>query len=426
MNDSVEDSDPKTHYPTPRARIQEDVEIKSDSKIPTPRPRIQASNEQVAALPASERSVRSSLEDDDGIVRDDPKPFAIFYRTKPIELDAESSKLLSGKVEEGQPEEILVIQDVNSTEEDSSSVEVIKQPEISNDEIQRYIDEIDREFKEKNPQKPEVKDTVVDSWGLRKYVVKDNEPSRPNRFRREAANSKSATSNNDKNSKIPPVGNEKIENVHEASGGLSYNVGFEDSKAKGPKPTISSPRHKREASKSAAAQTPSSNTDKNQLPPMKNDKTEIPPLSSNNDKATKTTIPSPKHKRDAQLVQVSDNLKEDTVKELTKSPLEKDAWFKPVHENTDLNESSSESEELTSSDKLLPKTSFKNHYDENQKTFDEVLHKSMKDHEKKNPSDEDNKNVYTQEVQRLPHKGPTLKTPFLAVDPPLPRYNFNI
>jgi hypothetical protein len=270
----------------------------------------------------------------------------------------------------GQPEMVLVIQDVDSIEEENAPNETVKQnKEVSTEEIQRYIDEIDQAYKGKIVPHSEVQDKVVDpALGLHKYVIKDKDSkAAPSRPRREAVKAdKPLTAPQQPSNKIPAVDGEKISNERKTSGGLSYNVGFEPAKAS--KPQLSS-RTKREG---------------------------------------------------ARPVAITDMEKPDEMPELPKVTISKDhrPWFKAASSLSTEDSSSSESAEVIHPDPQLPKLDLPTDEDG---TFSEVLHKAMKSHQQAaEQQDNNSSNVYTQEVNRLPHHGPTIKNPnpFLAVDPP--------
>lgn len=306
MNDNV---NAKT-YPTPRPRIDE-TNANSNSKldIPTPRARIEP-------LPENE-SINK-------------KPFDIVYHAMPIKLDSE----INDEGVRGQQEQILIIEDVSSSEED------VKNDEISNAEIQKYIDAVDAEIRRKGPQQ-EVKEKIVDAkLGLRKYVVSDYEAS-----------------------KVKP------------SGGLFYNIGLGDAKASKPMSNIV---YKREAPKDNRGSMSSDNGK------VTNERKTSGGLSYNigfgDAKASKPELSSsPRHRRSI---------------EVTDQQNETQKWHKSLHAD-------SSSEELTRPDQQA-----------NQKIFDEILKKSMKDHQKQD-------SAHIQQVQRLPHRGPTIKnSSFLAIDPP--------
>jgi len=365
----------KEIYPAPRTRIEvSDSESNStnDSKhpIPTPRARIQPSKDTLQ----STRITRSSSEsnealNDTKILNNDSKPFAFVYHARPIDLDSDQSI----ELENGQPEEILVIQDVSSEENRGLNDKTVQGKEISNAEIQRYIDEIDREYSQKKNSTIEVKDKVVDpSLGLRKYIVNDNSAGR---FSREAVKAvvppvSQSSNNKAQTEKVSAVDGEKISTERKTSGGLSYNVSFEEPKAA--KPSLS-PKSKREANR---------------------------PLFILDHK-----------KEDVSDESLSQNLTE-LFKAIKGSSEESKEDFSI---KSDSNESS---EELTKTDQELPLIPFR---EQNEKTFDEVLHKMMKEHAKNENLTAENKEdgVYQQEVQHLPHKGPILKnnSNVLAIDP---------
>lgn len=349
-------------YPTPRPRVQEiDVKVGPNAQVLVPRPRVEEEEISEEALPA-DKNVKIPVEDDSipvrekpNIIRDDPKPLPLAHRFNSDEkFKVEDSRKLVYP-----PESILVIQeDDDSSEEKGTDQE----KEISDTEIQRYIDEIDRQYKGKLVlRRPEVSENVVvyPSSDLRKYIVKDD--PKFDRFRREAVKPqtppKEVYSAKDKD--VPSIDGGRISNERKTSGGLSYDVNFEAAKAT--KPKLGSRTKREDAQRIVISDT----SDLEELPKVFSEKTNF----------------------------------------LDSEPLSKE------------DDSADSSEELTRPDKhLLQKLNRDDQKEgeDNQKTFMEVLHKSMKGKDAKESD------IFQQGVNRLPHRGPFIKNPnpFLAIDPP--------
>ncbi|KAI6172114.1 hypothetical protein M3Y98_00937400 [Aphelenchoides besseyi] len=231
-----------------------------ENGYPTPRPRVDPNSRFLAS-----RTNRASIEDEkfpsdlsvENRAESVLKPLNSNYEVK-LNDDAEfvksfdhvrsnESKQNSIVPANGQKEVVVEFSlDSDITEEESESMEdddegekdgtkneakEVKPTEnlkASDDEINRYIDEIDREYANRANPNTQVKDEVVDPiLGLRKYVVASEVPPR---VRRDAV----------------PQSPGRVSNQHEGAGGISYNIDFEPAKAA--KPQLS-PRPKRDDSK---------------------------------------------------------------------------------------------------------------------------------------------------------------------------------
>ncbi|KAI6196876.1 hypothetical protein M3Y94_01160100 [Aphelenchoides besseyi] len=229
-------------YPTPRPRVDPNPRLVAsrtnrasieDEKFPSD---LSVENRAESVVkPLNSNYQGKSNDDDDEFVKS-------FDHVRPNELKQSSIVPANGQKEvvvefsldsditeeESEPVEDDDEGENDNTKEESKEVKPTENLKASDDEINRYIDEIDREYANRANPNTQVKDEVVDPiLGLRKYVVASEVPQR---VRRDAVAQSSG----------------RVSNQHEAQGGMSYNVDFEPAKAA--KPQLS-PRPKRDDAK---------------------------------------------------------------------------------------------------------------------------------------------------------------------------------